>query len=255
LRGNNEQQQPVSVYAELAEAGVQKTHFVTKLNVDDRWEMLRRMESIELDDGLALAPNASDTDRSAASAEFALADLNERTGKNWSLVEVISSLETGEATDHLVLSLTTPEGDEATAFVEVGMDLETNQSEVLTAFMQSELGITVVPIVPSGLIEDDHENFVSLISGSVELNPVKADSPLAKRLAGFVLGQEPAAKAGLNLKRIAAVTQAEATDFTSYFVELLATTKTGETVLAQAHVNELNDGNLGLLSLGITAGD
>lgn len=54
---------------------------MTKLNVDDRWEMLRRMESIELDDGLALAPNASDTDRSAASAEFALADLNERTGK------------------------------------------------------------------------------------------------------------------------------------------------------------------------------
>ena len=255
LRGNNEQQQPVSVYAELAEAGVQKTHFVTKLNVDDRWEMLRRMESIELDDGLALAPNASDTDRSAASAEFALADLNERTGKNWSLVEVISSLETGEATDHLVLSLTTPEGDEATAFVEVGMDLETNQSEVLTAFMQSELGITIVPIVPSGLVEDDHENFVSLISGSVELNPVKTDSPLAKRLAGFVLGQEPAAKAGLKLKRIAAVTQAEATDFTSYFVELLATTKTGETVLVQAHVNELNDGKLGLLSLGITAGD
>jgi len=155
----------------------------------------------------------------------------------------------------LVLSLTTPEGDEATAFVEVGMDLETNQSEVLTAFMQSELGITVVPIVPSGLVDTGDGGLVSLIPGSVELNPVKADSPLAKRLAGFVLGQEPAVKAGLKLKRIAAVTQAEATDSTSYFVELLATTKTGETVLAQAHVNELNDGKLGLLSLGITAGD
>ena len=78
---------------------------------------------------------------------------------------------------------------------------------------------------------------------------------MAKRLAGFVLGQEPAAKAGLKLNRIVAVTQAEATGSTSYFVELLATTKTGETVLAQAHMNELNEGKLGLLSLGITAGD
>jgi hypothetical protein len=89
----------------------------------------------------------------------------------------------------------------------------------------------------------------------VELSLVKPDSPLAKRLAGFVLGQEPATKAGLKLNRIVAVTKAEATDSTSYFVELLATTKIGETVLAQAHMNELNDGKLGLLSLGITAGD
>ena len=254
LRGNNEQQQPVSVYAELAEAGVQKTHFVTKLNVDDRWEMLRRMESIELDDGLALAPNSSDTDRSAASAEFALADLNERTGKNWSLVEVISSLETGEATDHLVLSLTTPEGDEATAFVEVGMDLETNQSEVLTAFTQSELGITVVPLETGDAPEVGHEDFSPLVLWSVELNPVKTDSPLAKRLAGFVLGQEPAAKDGLKLKRIVAVTQAETTDSASYFVELLASTEAGATVLIQAHVNELEDGQLGLISFQMVQG-
>ena len=254
LRGNNEQQQPVSVYAELAEAGVQKTHFVTKLNVDDRWEMLRRMESFELEDDLSLVPIASDMARSAESAQLAMADLNERTGKNWSLVEVISSLETGEATDHLVLSLKTPEGDEATAFVEVGMDLETNQSEVLTAFMQSELGITVIPIVPSGLVEIGDGGLVSLIPGSVELNPVKADSPLAKRLAGFLLDQEPATKAGLKLKRIVAVTQAKTADSSSYFVELLVTTEAGATVLIQAHVNELEAGQLGLISFQMLEG-
>jgi hypothetical protein len=120
--------------------------------------------------------------------------------------------------------------------------------------MQSELGITIVPIVPSGLVEDDHENFVSLISGSVELNPVKTDSPLAKRLAGFVLGQEPAAKAGLKLKRIVAVTKAKAADSASYFVELLASTEAGATVLIQAHVNELEDGQLGLISFQMVQG-
>ena len=254
LRGNNEQQQPVSVYAELAEAGVQKTHFVTKLNVDDRWEMLRRMESIELDDGLALAPNSPNADRSATSAEFALADLNERTGNNWSLVEVISSLGTGEATDHLVLSLATPEGETATVFVEVGMNPETNQSEVLTAFTQSELGITVVPLETGDAPEVGDADFSPLVLWSVELNPVKTDSPLAKRLAGFVLGQEPAAKAGLKLKRIVAVTQAETTDSASYFVELLASTEAGATVLIQAHVNELEDGQLGLISFQMVEG-
>ena len=254
LRGNNEQQQPVSVYAELAEAGVQKTHFVTKLNVDDRWEMLRRMESIELDDGLALAPNSPNADRSATSAEFALADLNERTGNNWSLVEVISSLGTGEATDHLVLSLATPEGETATVFVEVGMNPETNQSEVLTAFTQSELGITVVPLETGDAPEVGDEDFSPLVLWSVELNPVKTDSPLAKRLAGFVLGQEPAAKAGLKLKRIVAVTEAKAADSASYFVELLASTEAGATVLIQAHVNELEDGQLGLISFQMVEG-
>jgi hypothetical protein len=254
LRGNNEQQQPVSVYAELAEAGVQKTHFVTKLNVDDRWEMLRRMESIELDDGLALAPNSPNADRSATSAEFALADLNERTGNNWSLVEVISSLGTGEATDHLVLSLATLEGETATVFVEVGMNPETNQSEVLTAFTQSELGITVVPLETGDAPEVGDEDFSPLVLWSVELNPVKTDSPLAKRLAGFVLGQEPAAKAGLKLKRIVAVTEAKAADSASYFVELLASTEAGATVLIQAHVNELEDGQLGLISFQMVQG-
>ena len=255
LRGNNEQQQPVSVYAELAEAGVQKTHFVTKLNVDDRWEMLRREESIELDDGLALAPNSSNADRSTTSAEFALADLNERTGKNWSLVEVISSNQTGAAMDHLVLSLETSEGETATVFVEVGMDFEINQSEVLTAFTQSELGVTVIPIESGTPPESGDAAAPYVITEQVELSLVKPDSLLAKRLAGFVLGQERATKVGLKLNRIVAVTQAKATDSTSYFVELLATTKTGETMLAQAHVNELNDEKLGLLSLGITAGD
>jgi hypothetical protein len=255
LRGNNEQQQPVSVYAELAEAGVQKTHFVTKLNVDDRWKMPLRVGAFELDDDLSLVPIASDMARSAESAQLAMADLNERTGKNWSLVEVISSLETGEATDHLVLSLKTPEGDEATAFVEVGMDLETNQSEVLTAFMQSELGITVIPIAPSGLVEIGDGGLVSLIPGSVELNPVKADSPLAKRLAEFLLVQEPAAKAGLKLMRIVAVTQAKTADSSSYFVELLASTEVGATVQIQAHVNELDDGQLGLMSFQMVKGE
>jgi len=254
LRGNNEQQQPVSVYAELAEAGVQKTHFVTKLNVDDRWEMLREITA-DIHDLQPLAPNAPNADRSAASAEFALADLNERTGKNWSLVEVISSTETGAAMDHLVLTLATPEGETATVFVEVGIDLETNQSEVLTAFTQSELGITIVPLEQSDQAGIGDAEFAPPIFGSLELNPVKTDSLLAKRLAGFVLGQEPAAEASVNLKRIVAVTEAKATTSTSYFIELLATTKTGETVLAQAHVSELNDGQLELLSLRITAGD
>ena len=254
LSGNNEQQQPVSVYAELAEAGVQKTHFVTKLNVDDWWEMLREITA-DIHDLQTLAPNAPNADRSATSAQFALAGLNERTGKNWSLVEVISSNETGAATDHLVLSLETPEGETATVFVEVGMDLETNQSEVLTAFTQSELGVTVIPIESGTPPESGDADASFVMPEQVELSLVKPDSPLAKRLAGFVLGQEPATKAGLKLNRIVAVTQAEATDSTSYFVELLAMTKTGETVLAQAHVNELNEGKLGLLSLGITARD
>jgi hypothetical protein len=255
LRGNNEQQQPVSVYAELAETGVQKTHFVTKLNVDDRWEMLRRMESIELDDGLSLAPTVSNADRSAASAEFALADLNERTGKNWSLVEVISSLETGAETDHLVLTLATPEGETATVFVEVGIDQETNQSEVLTAFTQSELGVTVVPLESGAPSEAGDAEFASIILGSVELSSVKTDSPLAKRLAGFVLEQEPATESGLKLKRIVAVTEAKAADATSYFIELLGTTEAGEAVLVQAHLSELDDGKLGLLSFQIVEGE
>ena len=213
-----------------------------------------RVESFELDDDLSLAPNVPDADRSAASADFALADLNERTGNNWSLVEVISSLETGGATDHLVLSLTTPEGDKATAFVEVGMDQETNESEILTAFTQSELGITVVPIAPSGLEDTGDGGLVSLIPGSVELNSVKPDSPLAKRLAGFLLDQEPATKAGLKLKRIVAVTQVKTADSSSYFVELLVTTEAGATVLIQAHVNELEDSQLGLISFQMVKG-
>ncbi len=216
--------------------------------------MLREITA-DIHDLQPLAPNAPNADRSAASAEFALADLNERTGKNWSLVEVVSSTETGAAMDHLVLTLATPEGETATVFVEVGMDLETNQSEVLTAFTQSELGITIVPLEPSDQAGIGDAEFAPPIFGSLELNPVKTDSPLAKRLAGFVLVQEPAAEASVNLKRIVAVTEAKATTSTSYFVELFATTKTGETVLAQAHVSELNDGQLELLSLRITAGD
>ena len=254
LRGKNEQEQPVSVYAEVIEAGVQKAHFVKKINVDDRWEMPLRVGSFELEDDLSLVPIASDMARSAESAQLAMADLNERTGKNWSLVEVISSLETGETTDHLVLSLKTPEGDEATAFVEVGMDLETNQSEVLTAFMQSELGITVIPIAPSGLVEIGDGGLVSLIPRSVELNPVKADSPLAKRLAGFLLDHELAVNARLKLKRIAAITQAKTADSSSYFVELLVTTEAGATVLIQAHVNELEESQLGLISFQMVKG-
>ena len=225
-----------------------------KINVDDRWEMPLRVESFELDDDLSLAPNAPDADRSAASADFALADLNERTGNNWSLVEVISSLGTGEATDHLVLSLATPEGETATVFVEVGMNPETNQSEVLTAFTQSELGITVVPLETGDAPEVGDADFSPLVLWSVELNPVKTDSPLAKRLAGFLLGQEPAAKAGLKLKRIVAVTEAKAAKSASYFVELLATTEAGATVLIQAHVNELEDGQLGLISFQMVEG-
>ncbi len=255
LRGKNEQEQLVSVYAEVIEAGVQKAHFVKKINVDDRWEMPLRVESFQLDDDLSLVPIASDTARFAESAQLAMVDLNERTGKNWSLVEVISSLETGGTTDHLVMNLTTPEGEEATVFVEVGMDLEANQSEVLTAFTQSELGITVVPIAPSGLVEAGDGNFVSLIiSGSVELNSLKADSPLCQRLTGFLLDQEPAANAGLELKRTVAVTQAKTADSSSYFVELLASTEAGETVLIQAHVNELEEGQLGLISFQMVEG-
>ena len=254
LRGNNEQQQPVSVYAEVAEAGLQKTHFVTKINVDDRWEMFSNLGSVEFEAIMPLAPNVADADRSATSAQVALDDLNERTGKNWSLVEVISSLETDEATDQLVLILATPEGETATVFVEVGIDPETNQSEVLTAFTQSELGITIVPLEPSDRDGIGDGDFASIILGSVELNPIKTDSPLAKRLAGFVLGQEPAAEASLKLKRIVAVTQAKAADSTSYFVELLATTEAGETMLVQALVNELDDGKLELLSFQMVEG-
>ena len=157
--------------------------------------------------------------------------------------------------DHLVLSLETSEGETATVFVEVGMDFEINQSEVLTAFTQSELGVTVIPIESGSPPESGDAAAPYVIPEQVELSLVKPDSPLAKRLAGFVLGHELATKVGLKLNRIVAVTQVKATDSTSYFVELLATTKTGETMLAQAHVNELNDGNLGLLSLGMTAGD
>ena len=86
------------------------------------------------------------------------------------------------------------------------------------------------------------------------MNPVKTDSPLAKRLAGFVLGQEPAAKDGLKLKRIIAVTQAKTADSLSYFVELLASTEAGATVLIQARVNELEDGQLGLISFQMMEG-
>jgi hypothetical protein len=116
------------------------------------------------------------------------------------------------------------------------------------------LGITVVPIAPSGLVDTGDGGLVSLIPGSVELNPVKPDSPLAKRLAGFLLDQEPATKAGLKLKRIVAVTQVKTADSSSYFVELLVTTEAGATVLIQAHVNELEDSQLGLISFQMVKG-
>jgi len=254
LRGNNEQQQPVSVYAELGEAGVQKTPFVTKINVDDRWEMLPRIGSVELNDDLSLAPNVTNADRSATFAQFALADLNERTGKNWSLVEVISRVETGETTD-LVLSLTTSEGEKMTAFVEVGVDLERNQSEVLTVFMQSELGITIVPLEFWGAPKAGDADFASLIPARVELNPVGTDLPLATRLAQFVLGKESAVQNGLKLKRIVAVTRAKSRNISNHFIELLATTNIGATAFVQAHVSGLDDGQFGLLSLQITVGE
>ncbi len=252
LRGNNEQQQPVSVYAELAEAGAQPTRFVTKINVDDRWEMIRQTKSVEVEDGLSLAPNAAIADRSAASVQFALADLNERTGKNWTLVEVISSAGTDEEFDQLVLNLETPEGEMATAFVEVGINPETNQSELLTAFTQSELGVTLIPLDFMRAPEAGDAAFVSQIPGSVELTPVGIESPLAKRLAKFALDQEAAANDGLELERIIAVTEAKAVESTTYFVELLATNKTGATAHVQVHVSEQNDGQFGLLSLQIT---
>ena len=79
--------------------------------------------------------------------------------------------------------------------------------------------------------------------------------PLAKRLAGFLLDQELAAKAGLKLKRIVAATQAKTADSLSYFVELLASTKVGATVQIQAHVNEMDDGQLGLMSFQMVKGE
>jgi len=255
LRGKNEQQQPVSVYAELGEAGVQKMPFVTKINVDDRWEMIRRTKSVELDDDLSLAPGAVNADRSAASAGIALADLNERTGKNWSLVEVVSSRETGSASDHLVLSLVTPEGEAATVFAEVGTNPETNQTELLTAFTQSELGITVVPLEFREAPEAGDADFASATPGRVELSPVETGSPLAKRLAQFVLGQEPAAEQGLKLERIVAVTGAKSRNVTTHFIELRATTENGAKALVQANVSESNEGQFGLLSLQLTVGD
>ena len=251
LRGDNEQGQPVSVYAEVTGAGIPGAQFVTKVNVDDRWEVPLRTELFETDAGLSVELGISDANRFVNSAEFALAELNERTEKNWSLVDVISSVEMGAETEQLFLSIATPEGEMAMLFVEVGMNPDTNESEVLTAFTQSELGVTVVPIELVELAEPGDADFVAFISESAELNLVKTDSPLAKRLAEFLLGQEPAAKVGLKSKRIVAITQAKTEDSLSYFVELLASTEAGVTVLIQAHVNELDEGQLGLISFQI----
>jgi hypothetical protein len=251
LRGDNEQGQPVSVYAEVTGAGIPGAQFVTKVNVDDRWEVPLRTELFEADAGLSVELGISDANRFVNSAEFALAELNERTEKNWSLVDVISSVEMGAETEQLFLSIATPEGEMAMLFVEVGMNPDTNESEVLTAFTQSELGVTVVPIELVELAEPGDADFVAFISESAELNLVKTDSPLAKRLAEFLLGQEPAAKVGLKSKRIVAITQAKTEDSLSYFVELLASTEAGATVLIQAHVNELDEGQLGLISFQI----
>ena len=63
-----------------------------------------------------------------------------------------------------------------------------------------------------------------------------------------------AAKVGLKSKRIVAVTQAKTADSLSYFVELLASTEAGATVLIQARVNELEDGQLGLISFQMMEG-
>ena len=80
-------------------------------------------------------------------------------------------------------------------------------------------------------------------------------SPLAKRLAQFVLGQEPAAEQGLKLERIVAVTGAKSRNVTTHFIELRAKTENGATALVQANVSESNEGQFGLLSLQLTVGD
>ena len=118
----------------------------------------------------------------------------------------------------------------------------------------AQAGGVLAVVVVAGLVEIGDGGLVSLIPRSVELNPVKADSPLAKRLAGFLLDQELAVNARLKLKRIVAVTQAKTADSSSYFVELFASTEAGATVLIQAHVNELEAGQLGLISFQMLEG-
>ena len=78
---------------------------------------------------------------------------------------------------------------------------------------------------------------------------------MAKRLAEFVLGQEPAAEHGLKLERIVAVTGAKSRNATTYFIELRATTENGTTAFVQANVSESNEGQFGLLSIEFTVGD
>jgi len=212
-------------------------------------------EWFETDAGLLVEQGIPDANRFVNSAQFALAELNARTEKNWSLVDVISSVEAGVETEQLFLRIATSEGETAMLYVEVGMNPKTYKSEVLTAFTQSELGVTVVPLQPVEQPEAGDANIAAFTSESAELNLVKTDSPLAKRLAGFLLDQELAAKAGLKLKRIVAVTQAKTADSLSYFVELLASTEVGATVQIQAHVNELDDGQLGLMSFQMVKGE
>ena len=255
LRGDNELGQPVSVYGKVIGAGIPGARYVTKVNVDDRWEVPMSTEWFETDAGLLVEQGMPDANRFVNSAEFALAELNARTEKNWSLVDVISSVEAGVETDQLFLRIATSEGETAMLYVEVGMNPKTNKSEVLTAFTQSELGVTVVPLEPVEQPEAGDANIAAFTSESAELNLVKTDSPLGKRLAGFLLDQERAAKAGLKLKRIVAVTQAKTADSSSYFVELLASTEVGATVQIQAHVNELDDGQLGLISFQMVKGE
>ena len=255
LRGDNELGQPVSVYGKVIGAGIPGAQFVTKVNVDDRWEVPMSTEWFETDAGLLVEQGMPDANRFVNSAEFALTELNARTEGNWSLVDVISSVEEGVETDQLFLSIATSEGETAMLYVEVGMNPKTNKSEVLTAFTQSELGVTVVPLEPVEQPEAGDANIAAFTSESAELNLVKTDSPLGKRLAGFLLDQERAAKAGLKLKRIVAVTQAKTADSSSYFVELLASTEVGATVQIQAHVNELDDGQLGLISFQMVKGE
>ena len=255
LRGDNEQGQPVSVYGKVIGAGIPGAQFVTNINVDDRWEVPMSTEWFETDAGLLVEQGIPDANRFVNSAQFALAELNARTEKNWSLVDVISSVEAGVETEQLFLRIATSEGETAMLYVEVGMNPKTYKSEVLTAFTQSELGVTVVPLQPVEQPEAGDANIAAFTSESAELNLVITDSPLAKRLAGFLLDQELAAKAGLKLKRIVAVTQAKTADSLSYFVELLASTEVGATVQIQAHVNELDDGQLGLMSFQMVKGE
>ena len=255
LRGDNEQGQPVSVYGKVIGAGILGAQFVTNVNVDDRWEVPMSTEWFEPDAGLLVEQGMPNANRFVNSAELALAELNARTEKSWSLVDVISSVEAGVETEQLFLKIATSEGETAMLYVEVGMNPETNKSEVLTAFTQSELGVTVVPLEPVEQPEAGDVNIAAFTSEGAELKLVKTDSPLAKRLAGFLLDQELAAKAGLKLKRIVAVTQAKTANSLSYFVELLASTEVGATVQIQAHVNEMDDGQLGLMSFQMVKGE